>query len=152
MRTLCIICFTALTVTAFGLTPGERKVAEHAKNEIVLTRKALDLSRSETQAAETDAKAAQSSADLANQKADQATKQINEDMRKFKGHWGLNAIAFGVKELLGHLLILAVILVVVGVLITIFVPAARPILSMITSFFSMLWTRLMSLFTPKPKS
>lgn len=151
MKILTFIFSLLLVTSAFGLTSNERKVAEHAKSELILTQKSLQTSRQETQAAENDANAAQASADLANQKADAAVAQIKTDIAKFKGHWGLNAIAYGFKELFGHLLILAIILVVIGVLVTIFVPAARPIFSMVTSFFSMLWARLMSLFTPKPK-
>src|SRR5689334_15529128 len=84
---------------ALALTPEERKTIEHAKTELISAQKSGTTGQTETSSAGTEAQAATESANLADQKADTAVKQINVDMAKFKGHWGLNAIAFGFREL-----------------------------------------------------
>ena len=162
------ILFVILAASCLALTPTERKLALHAKTELGQVEKERDAAKSELVQAQQTISDPQTSASAANQKAitaesqakaehDQLVKAVSQNaaMKKIvdqdKKWFGLGRIFYGLVDLAKHLLILVVILVVVGVLLTIFVPAARPILSMIGSFFSMIWARIMALFTPKPK-
>lgn len=140
--------FIWMVTSVLALTPQEQQLAQHAKEQLELSKKDGATASAETTAAKSEASQARQSATIADQKADVAVAQINADMKKYRGHWGLNAIGLGLKELFGHIIILAIFLILfcAGIwllrsAITVAFPFAGPIFKVIEDFVSGLFKK-----------
>jgi hypothetical protein len=147
-----------------ALTPRQRVLASQARQDVINAIAGQNKARSEADQAKTEATASFNSAQVAEQKAITAEAQVktehdnlvkavaqNASMRKTVdecNRWfGAGAIWYGIKRLMVHLFIAIAVLVVIGILLAIFLPAAKPIIGLIVSFFTSILRRIAALFT-----
>jgi hypothetical protein len=179
-----VIAWIALTLFYFvlraqALTPEERKIVQHAKEQLDIAiahggelEKAAEDAKNNAQISDNAASLATASAQTAGEKAEKAEKQAqeqhdelvkcakeNEEMRPIvaavSGPWwfpGLNALFYGIKKCALSLTVIVLGLVVLVVVLCLAVPGLRPVLGAAGGIFGRLWKWLVSVITRKSKA
>ncbi len=120
-----IVALAFAAITAFGLTPQERKMVQTIKAQVEEGQRQYDGALIDVRNAKGEAKSANdTAADTASKLKEAQDKfdAVNKDNERMKpvydqctSHWGLGAIAYGVGELVKHLLILLAVIVVLAI-------------------------------------
>lgn len=128
-----------------ALTPKERAKAQHARDGVEQGIEHNNLLGQQLQQANQSASDSATSAQQAEDRALTAEKQAKDQhdelvraatenaymrpiVKQVNSWWGVGAIIYGFKRLAVHMLILTAVLIVLGILLMVFVPAAIPII------------------------
>lgn len=140
MKTLLTLCLVlGIGLSAVALTPNERKMVQTIQAQVREGQADYDAARAGWARADEQTAAAQATADqaAADLKAAQSKfDAVNKDNERMKpvydqctSHWGLGAIAYGIGELVKHLLILLAVIVVLAIgiwILSIAAPVTAP--------------------------
>ncbi len=155
--------FVTLALFCLALTPVEKRIVQHAKDQLsqaqqesVILKDELSQAQGEAALSALSAQSAESKAKTAQDQAvaehAQLVKAVDQNAKMKKVYdactkwWGLGAILYGIGSLLKHVLIGIAFIVVVMILLMIFVPAAAPILRAIGSVFGSIFSIIGSIF------
>lgn len=158
---LLIIAFLALS----ALTPAERKIVEHARQELSAGRAEHDKAVADVAAAQQRTSEAEASAKVTADKIGPLEKQIEDahkhesdlakqvnDLKKehdqVHSYWGLGGVLLGFSILAKHLFITILVILGIGIALYVasfFFPVIGVGLGIVRAFLGSLWTRIKAL-------